>query len=76
MTNKAWRDEWSPFRIKLIEEMARCIVQQRAQASPGTEPEWDDLPVAGQTFRIEAVAALFAVQDIAMANLEARGELP
>lgn len=72
----SWRDEWPPFRNKLVEETARCIVQQRAQASPGIEPEWDDLPDAGRTFRIEAVAALFAIQDIAMGNLDARGELP
>lgn len=76
MTTTSWRDEWSPFRIKLVEETARCIVEQRARASRGAEPSWDDLTAASQAFRIEAVAALFVVQDLAMDNLMQRGDVP
>lgn len=74
--NGTWRDEWPPFRIKLVEETARCIVEQRALTSRGAEPSWAGLTAAGQALRIEAVAALFDVQDLAMDNLMQRGELP
>ncbi|WP_448655513.1 hypothetical protein [Microbacterium lacticum] len=76
MTTTSWRDEWPTFRIKLVEETARCIVEQRVLASQGAEPSWDDLTAAGQAIRIQAVAELFYVQDIAMGNLDARGESP
>lgn len=72
----SWRDEWPPFRIKLVEETARCIVEQRALTSRGAEPSWAELTAAGQALRIEAVAALFDVQDLAMDNLMQRGEVP
>lgn len=72
----SWRTEWSPFRIKLVEETARCIVEQRALTSRGAEPAWDELTTAGQSLRIEAVAALFDVQDLAMENLMQRGDAP
>ncbi len=74
--NGSWRDEWPPFRIKLVEETARCIVEQRALTSRGAEPSWAELTAAGQALRIEAVAALFGVQDLAMDNLMQRGVVP
>ncbi|MBD3941420.1 hypothetical protein IF188_06880 [Microbacterium sp. NEAU-LLC] len=74
--NGSRRDEWPPFRIKLVEETARCIVEQRALTSRGAEPSWAELTPAGQSLRIEAVAALFDVQYLAMDNLMQRGDLP
>ncbi len=76
MTIESWRRDWSPFRVKHVEETARCIAEQRALASPGVHPTWAELTSAGRAFRVEAVAALFDIQDAAMENLIARGELP
>lgn len=74
--NGSWRDEWPAFRIKLVEETARRIVEQRALTSRGAEPSWAELTTAGRALRIEPVAALFNVQDLAMDNLMQRGEVP
>lgn len=76
MTTDSWRRDWSPFRVKHVEETARCIAEQRALASTGVHPIWAELTPVGQAFRVEAVAALFEIQDAAMENLIARGDLP
>ena len=75
MTTATWRDEWSPFRVKLIDETAQCLADQQSAATGGQRPRWGALTHDQQANMEENIARIFLAMDQAMQNLDDRGEI-
>jgi len=75
MSKSIWRDEWSPFRVKLIDETARCLSNQFSISTDGQRPSWDALTREQQYNLTEYIARIFLAQDEALHNLYERGEI-
>jgi hypothetical protein len=73
MAENSWRDVWSPFRVKLIEETARCLSNQQAEATRGERPRWDELTEEEQFNLVENLARVSLAVDEAMHNLTEQG---
>ena len=73
MTKANWRDEWPMFRVKLVDETARCLVDQQSAATGGRRPRWEALTSEQQNNLAENIAGIFLAQDQAMHNLVERG---
>ena len=69
VSETTWRDEWSVFRVNLIDETARCLADQQSAATGGKQPRWDALTSAEQDNLVEGTAAVFLAMDQAMHNL-------
>jgi hypothetical protein len=76
MPERTWRDEWSPFRVNLIDETARCMADQQAAATGGTRPGWAQLTRVQQVNVMDGIAGVFFAMDQAMLNLDRRGLVP
>jgi hypothetical protein len=75
MTNAIWRENWSPFRVKLVDETARCLMDQQSAATGGKRPRWESLTREQKDNVAENIAGIFLAQDHAMHNLVERGEI-
>nr|WP_104178711.1 hypothetical protein [Cryobacterium sp. Y50] len=75
MTTATWRDEWSPFRVKLIDETAGCLADQQSAVTGGERPRWGALTHDQQENIVENIAGIFLAMDQAMQNLADRGEI-
>ena len=69
VTEPTWRDEWTSFRVSLIDETARCLADQYAAATKGRLRPWDALPEVEQQNLLTGVAGVFQAMDCAMAKL-------
>ncbi|KGJ72070.1 hypothetical protein GY21_17895 [Cryobacterium roopkundense] len=76
MPNTTWRDEWPPFRVKLIDETARCFANQQVAVTNGQQPDWVSLTSEQQENLTENIAHIFRAQAQAMDNLVKRGLVP
>lgn len=43
VTHKTWRDVSPQFRIRIIDEMARCLIDWQHAATAGRRPLWSNL---------------------------------
>lgn len=76
MSDPTWREIWSPFRVALIDETAKCLADQRAEATVGNEPSWTALSEMERDALTESIAWTFSAMDQALSNLDKRGSLP
>ncbi|WP_404473498.1 hypothetical protein [Microbacterium aerolatum] len=73
MTEETWRDLWSPFRVALIDETARCWVSQQAAASKPAGRDWSAVTRDEQRNIADYIASVFLAMDEAMMQLDERG---
>ena len=76
MTLGIWREHWSPFRVKVVDETARCLSDQQSALTGGQRPRWDALTRVQQENMTENIAGIFIAMDQAVKNLDDRGEIP
>ena len=69
MNDETWRNVWPPYRVRLIDESARCFVDQESAITGGRRSCWGELTIAEQTNATEYVARVFAAQDQALHNI-------
>jgi hypothetical protein len=75
MTLGIWREHWSRFRVKVVDETARCLSDQQSAATGGQRPRWDALTRVQQETMTENIAGIFIAMDQALKNLDDRGEI-
>lgn len=73
MSKTSWRDEWTPFRLALVDETARCVAEQLSTDADGHQPTWETLSRRKQVELTEHVASIFLAQERAMHRLAERG---
>lgn len=71
MPANTWRQEWPAHRVRLIDITARHFVNGQARASHGELPTWNELTPEHQSNFCDNVAAVFAAQAHAFAEIEA-----
>jgi hypothetical protein len=76
MIEGAWREDWSPFRVKLVDLTAECLVEQQSAATGGLRPRWDALTDLERSNVSENIARIFLAQDQAMSTILERGQIP
>lgn len=76
MPNTTWRDEWPTFRVKLIDETARCFANQQAAVTNGQQADWVSLTSEQQENLTHDIVRTFLAQEQAMDNLIKRGLVP
>ncbi|TFD30374.1 hypothetical protein E3T40_15385 [Cryobacterium sp. TMT1-19] len=73
MSAANWREVWPLYRVKLVDETARCLAEQQSAATSGQRPRWEELTGVQQKNLAENIAGIFLAQDQAMHNLVERG---
>lgn len=71
MPTNTWRQEWPAHQVRLIDITARHFVDGQARASRGELPSWHELTPEHQSNFCDNVAAVFAAQAQAFAEIEA-----
>lgn len=65
---RGWREEWAPFRVRLIELAAICFVQRRHEATAGARAGWAESTEHEKWEVTELIAEVFFAMDNAMTS--------
>lgn len=76
MNESNWRNAWSPFRVNLVDETARCMADLQATVTGARQRRWSALTGEQQNDMVEFIALVYFAQELAMKNLDERGLIP
>ena len=69
MTYKPWHEVWSPHRVRMVEESARCFADQEAATTGRVASRWDQLTAAQQIVATNVMVRVYLAQEQALDNI-------
>lgn len=76
LSESNWRNAWSPFRVNLVNETARCMADLQSTVTGARDRRWAALTSEQQNDMVEFIALVHFAQELAMKNLDERGLVP